>query len=62
MPHPTGQRLRCESCGAEILFVKPCPCPEREPKTHADVCCGEQMQLVEAGETAAEPSGEQPGA
>ena len=46
MPHPVGERLRCDECGAEIVFVKACPCPEREPKTHSDVCCGKEMQSL----------------
>ena len=46
MPHPTGERLRCDQCGAEIVFVKPCPCPETEPKTHRDICCGEDMRSL----------------
>ena len=47
MPHPAGERLRCDECGAEITFTKPCPCPEREPKKHADVCCGKEMRRVD---------------
>jgi hypothetical protein len=43
MAHPTGERLRCDKCGAEIVFVKECPCPETEPKNHSDVCCGKEM-------------------
>lgn len=61
MAHPKGERRRCDSCGAEIMFVQPCPCPDREPKVHMDLCCGNEMRLVEAGE-AAEPSAQQPGA
>lgn len=44
MPHPVGERLRCDDCGAEIMFVKPCTCPERERKSHSDVCCGKEMR------------------
>lgn len=57
MPHPAGERLRCESCGAEIVFTKACPCPESEPKSHSDICCGQEMQLV-SSEKRAQP--EQP--
>jgi hypothetical protein len=46
MPHPIGERVRCDECGAEILFVKPCPCPEREPKAHMDMCCGKEMRSL----------------
>lgn len=56
MPHPAGERLRCDECGAEILFVKPCPCPERDPKAHADICCNKEMRKVESeAATASEP-------
>jgi len=54
MPHPVGERLRCDECGAEIMFVTACPCPEREPKAHSDICCGKEMHRVVAG-AAAEP-------
>jgi hypothetical protein len=43
MPHPAGERLRCEECGAELVYTKPCPCPAGEEKQHADTCCGKQM-------------------
>ncbi len=46
MPHPVGERLCCDSCGAEIVFTKPCPCPEREPKQHSDMCCGKEMRSL----------------
>lgn len=46
MSHPVGERLRCDECGAEIVFVKACSCPEREPKTHAEVCCGHEMRSL----------------
>jgi len=46
MPHPTGERLRCDECGAEIMFTKACPCPEREPRQHSDLCCGKEMRSM----------------
>jgi len=46
MSHPTGERLRCDECGAEIVFVKPCPCPEHDPKEHRDMCCGNEMRSL----------------
>lgn len=46
MPHPIGERLRCDDCGAEIVFMKPCPCPDREPKAHSDMCCGKEMRSL----------------
>lgn len=53
MPHPKGEILRCDSCGAEIEFKKPCPCSEREPRQHSDTCCGKEMKRVPV-ETAAQ--------
>lgn len=47
MPRETGDRYRCESCGAELVYEKPCPCPEDMP--HSEICCGEQMKKVSEG-------------
>jgi hypothetical protein len=55
MPHPEGERLVCDDCGAEIVFVKACPCPEREPKSHQDVCCGKEMRSLGVAPPAARP-------
>ncbi|MFW5921307.1 MAG: hypothetical protein ACOCUS_05655 [Polyangiales bacterium] len=44
MAHPVGERLRCDDCGAEIEFIKACPCPENDPKSHSDICCGKEMR------------------
>lgn len=46
MSHPAGERLRCDECGAEILFVSECPCPEREPRAHSDLCCSKEMRSL----------------
>jgi hypothetical protein len=27
------------------VYEKPCPCPETMP--HSEICCGEQMKLVQ---------------
>jgi hypothetical protein len=51
MPHPTGEMLRCDSCGAEIVYEKACMCPEREPKQHANLCCGKEMRVLGIRET-----------
>jgi len=40
---PTGQRLRCESCGSEIEIIKPCGC---QPPDQALRCCGKEMTPV----------------
>jgi hypothetical protein len=55
MPHPAGERLHCDECGAEIVFVEACLCPEREPKTHLDICCGKEMRSLDV-EAATEPA------
>lgn len=49
MPHPVGERLRCDDCGAEIVYVKACPCPEKDPQTHSDLCCGKPMRSLGVG-------------
>jgi hypothetical protein len=46
MSHPVGEHLVCDSCGAEIVFVKPCPCKERKPKAHSDMCCNKEMRSL----------------
>ena len=53
MPHPTGERLRCDDCGAEIMFVKACPCPDA--KKHSDVCCGKEMRSLGIATTSESP-------
>lgn len=45
MPHPVGERLVCDSCGAEIMFTKACPCPD-EAQAHSDRCCGKAMRSI----------------
>jgi hypothetical protein len=52
--HPVGERLRCDECGAEIVFVQACPCPESERSTHPDICCGKQMRSLGVGMPAEE--------
>ena len=41
MSRETGDRYRCESCKAELVYVKGCPCPSTMP--HTEICCGVQM-------------------
>jgi hypothetical protein len=55
MPHPVGERLRCDECGAEIMFVKACPCPDSEPKAHSDICCGKEMRKLQEATEPAQP-------
>ncbi len=34
----------CESCKAELVYVKGCPCPDK--MKHSEICCGTQMKKV----------------
>lgn len=45
MQRQVGDRYACESCGAQLVYEKPCPCPEG--KSPSEICCGKQMTLVE---------------
>ena len=48
-----GERYACDKCGAQLVYEKPCPCPNTSP--HSEICCGEQMKRVErAGEDQAD--------
>lgn len=44
MPRKVGDRYVCEKCGAQLVYEKPCNCPESMP--HSEICCQEQMKLV----------------
>lgn len=46
MAHTVGERMHCDSCGAEIVYVEACTCPEDEPGVHSNVCCGEEMRSL----------------
>lgn len=50
MPRKAGDRYVCEKCGATLVYEKPCPCPEGMP--HSEICCGQQMKLVDKGQAA----------
>lgn len=45
MPRETGDRYRCNSCGAELVYEKPCPCDDT--MNHSEICCNTQMSKVE---------------
>ena len=45
MPRNVGDRYVCEKCGAQLVYEKACPCPQGMP--HSEICCGEQMKLVQ---------------
>lgn len=55
MPYAVGQRLRCDQCGAEIVFTRPCPCPDTDTMHHQDICCGKNMRLLGPEEVDDEP-------
>jgi hypothetical protein len=46
MAHPIGETLRCDDCGAEVVYIKACNCPKSEQKTHSDTCCGKEMRSL----------------
>ncbi len=50
MSRKVGERYACEKCGAQLVYEKPCPCPET--MKHSEICCGEQMQMVQEQTTA----------
>ena len=44
MPRKVGEHLRCDKCGAELIYMKACPCPGDMP--HREVCCGVDMRSL----------------
>lgn len=44
MSRSAGDRYECESCGAVLVYEKPCPCPPE--MEHREVCCEQQMKQV----------------
>ncbi len=55
MARREGQRLVCERCKAEILYLKACHCPTEV--IHVEICCGQPMTTVDAGPAIPEPKG-----
>ncbi len=49
MSRQAGDRMKCEKCGAELVYEKPCPCPPEIE--HSEICCGQQMARVSEGAT-----------
>ncbi len=45
MSREAQDRYRCESCGAELVYEKPCPCGDA--MAHSEICCGSQMIKVD---------------
>jgi len=50
LPREAGDRHVCEACGAQLVYEKPCPCPESMP--HSEICCGKQMKRMREQSTA----------
>lgn len=46
MSRKVGEKYQCESCGAQLLYQKPCPC--QDGMVHQEICCGEQMTKLES--------------
>lgn len=46
MAHPVGEKLRCDDCGAEIVYLAACDCPPQEQSKHSNVCCGQEMRSL----------------
>jgi hypothetical protein len=46
MSREAGDRYRCESCKAELIYEKGCPCPDK--MAHSEICCDKQMSKIES--------------
>lgn len=46
MSRAKGDQYACATCGAQLVYEKPCPCPESKP--HSEICCGVQMERLKA--------------
>lgn len=46
MSRDTGDRYKCEKCGAQLVYEEGCPCPPE--MEHTEICCGKQMTKVAA--------------
>jgi hypothetical protein len=46
MAHPVGEKLRCDDCGAEIVYHAACNCPKEEQRKHSNMCCGKEMRCL----------------
>lgn len=45
MSRKVGDRYSCKKCGAQLVYEKGCPCAA--DMAHSEICCGEQMKLVQ---------------
>lgn len=46
MAHPVGEKLHCDGCGAEIVYLAACDCPPQDQSEHTHVCCGKEMRSL----------------
>jgi len=46
MSREAGEKYQCESCNAQLLYQKACPCGDG--MDHQEICCGEQMIKLES--------------
>ncbi|WP_438014961.1 hypothetical protein WMF18_29255 [Sorangium sp. So ce315] len=46
MAHPVGEKLHCDDCGAEVVYLAACNCPPQEQSKHTNVCCGQEMRSL----------------
>jgi hypothetical protein len=46
MSRDVGEKYKCESCGAELVYQKACPCGDG--MVHQEICCGKQMTKIES--------------
>ena len=44
MSREVGETYVCESCKAELVYTKGCPCGDK--MAHSEICCGKQMTKV----------------
>jgi hypothetical protein len=47
MARDAGDRYACEKCGALLVYEKACPCSQSDPRSHSEICCGQQMKAVD---------------
>ena len=46
MSYLLGEKFRCDSCGAEIIFTKPCSCEKKVSNSHSNHCCNKEMRSL----------------
>lgn len=46
MAYSLGEKFQCDSCGAVIIYLKPCLCSDKELKAHSNLCCSKEMRSL----------------